>query len=163
MGAPPLEKVNNCWVKFLACSDAFSTFVSFSTTLFSCVYSLASATLSTIAVKILLKSWAIPPARIPSDSSFWARNRSCSIFCLSVTSLNTRTTPIILLFLSRMGAPLSATTLSVLSFAMRSTSLSGSTRKPWSSTSATGFSQGIRVSSLTVLKISFRGLPAASS
>ena len=162
-GAPPLEKVNNCWVNSRACKDAFSILASFSVTLLSAAYIFAKVVLFKMAVNILLKSWAIPPARFPRDSSFSVRCISCSIFRFSVTSLNTKTTPMTWLSLSRMGAPLSAMTLSVPSLAISSVLFPSPTTAPSLNTFSTGFSQGDKVFSLIMLKTVLRGFPTASS
>ena len=71
---------------------------------------------------------------MPTLSSFWAFCSSSSIFCFSVTSLNTMTTPIILFSASRMEAPLSAIIRSVPS---RLTSMVESSRPTVSSLTST--------------------------
>ena len=91
-GSPPFEKVSSCLVRSLARRQAPSASsrrrvegspgarLVFSSRMFP-----------RTAVKMLLKSCAMPPASTPTDSSLLAFSISSSVRRLSVTSLKTRT------------------------------------------------------------------------
>ena len=115
-----------------------------------------------IAARILLKSWAIPPARVPRDSSFFSFSRSCSILCSSVTSRKTKTTPMTSLFLSRIGAQLAAIFSLPPSQDTSIIWLVGSTICPVAITFCTGFSHDSPVTPLIRRNTSANGRPWAS-
>ena len=96
-------------------------------------------------VRILLKSWAIPPASKPSDSSLLARISSASSRSLSVMSRNTRTTPKTSPLRPRIGAPLSAMMRSAPSRLTSTVWFASSTTVPVARTRATGSGVGSRV------------------
>ena len=86
-GRPPLEKVRSCFVRSFALCAALSASIRGLLTLSSfCDRSLATDRLPIIAVRRLLKSWAIPPASVPRDSSLLAFRSSSSFFFLSAMS-----------------------------------------------------------------------------
>ena len=162
-GSPPFEKVRSCWVRSRARKVAFSASER-SEAIFSSGSTSKAARfrLPRIATRMLLKSWAIPPAKTPTDSSFFILMSSSSILSCSVTSLKTRTTPMILLSLSRIGAPLSAMLLSVPSFAIRTVWFSRPMILPVLRTFSAGLLHGLRVFSLTMLNTLHKASPKAS-
>jgi len=70
-GSAPLAKVSSCLVSPLALSIVFIAFSRYAVMLSSLLFILARSILLSIPPSRLLKSWAIPPARVPRDSSFW--------------------------------------------------------------------------------------------
>ena len=114
------------------------------------------------AVRMLLKSCAMPPARIPSESSLLARTRSSMMACWSLMSRKTSTEPMILLARSRMGAALAAISRSA-PVRERSILWSGrSTISPAASTWETGLRKVCRVRWWTTLNTVGKGCPTAS-
>ena len=96
-GAPPREKVRSCCVRSRARAAAFSASTRSSvTSLDERAAALASERYPQTAVRMLLKSCAIPPARMPTVSSLCALISSSSILQRSVMSLITLTSVVIL-------------------------------------------------------------------
>ena len=86
-GRPPFEKVRSCLVRSFALCAALSASIRGLLILSSlCDRNLATERLPIIAVRRLLKSWAMPPASVPSDSSLLALRSSSSFFFLSAMS-----------------------------------------------------------------------------
>ncbi len=88
--------------------------------------------------------------------------RILSVILFSVTSLKTRTTPIISPLSFLIGAPLSAMGISFPSRLIKTVWLASPTTMPSRNTRSTGFSAGLPVISLTILKTCFKDLPLAS-
>ncbi len=111
-GAPPLEKVKSCRVKWRARSMAPLAVIKYLTVSSSAVFNITRSILPNIPVRRLLKSWAMPPARIPRDSSFCEFNSNDSAFFRFVTSY---ATPMIFStcpFSSMMGVYVTSKTIS---------------------------------------------------
>ncbi len=162
-GSPPREKVSNCAVRSLARMAAFSVLSSMALAFSgSSRHWRAMLMLPRIPTSKLLKSWAIPPARTPTDSSFLTLKSSSSVRFSSVTSRNTMTDPITALSGSRIGAPLLSIILSLPSFAKRIASSARSIISPEESTLSTGFSHVSPVLCEMIWKTSGKSLPTAS-
>ncbi len=107
IGSPPRANITNCWVRPFARRANFSIITRRSST-FSLEWAsiLARERLPRTPCKILLKSWAIPPAKRPTDSSLLSLSCCASDFCCLVMSRKTTTTPTIPPSRPRIGAAL---------------------------------------------------------
>ena len=125
--------------------------------------SCAISTNPNIPVSRLLKSWAMPPASTPRASSFWVFRTWSSRRSRSVTSRNTNTAPMMRLCGSRMGAALSATSISRPSRAHEEAGRVAADDGPVRSTWRAGSPSGRRVCRSMVRKTRSAGWPAASA
>ena len=163
-GTPPFENVSSCHVSCLACTQAFSASESASAAApVGGIETRAIDTLPMIAIRMLLKSCAMPPARSPSEASLPARARSSCALSASLMSRNATTIPIGCPAASRSGAEISSIGRSERSRAA-STVQRATGALPASSRSAgKTLAQGCRVSGSKLRNTEAIGLPIASS
>src|SRR5659263_98964 len=105
-GAPPLEKARNCIVSSRARRHAFRASSILAKAISSSpLWRRAKEMFPMMAVKILLKSWAMTPARTPTDSSFSVLMSSSSTSRMPVLSRKTMIAPMTRPTGSRTGTP----------------------------------------------------------
>ena len=115
-GTPPLANERRRQVSCRARTQACSALVSAASRGPVCGSDTrAIATLPMIAIRMLLKSWAMPPASRPSDSSLLALACSAWTLSASLMSRNASTIPIVRPEASRSGAAISSIGCSVRS------------------------------------------------
>ena len=160
-GFPPFEKVRSLEASSSARSEALSAASSLATALLAgSRICFAREMFPRIAARKLLKSWAMPPARVPRDSSFCHLTSSSSLRTFTVTSRKTKIDPAVPPAPPGIAAALSSISRRVPS---RATSTFCSPALESACRSARGSDNSCPVRPSSTRNTSRTGRPAASS